>query len=499
MVATSPILYIALPLITAFLLPLFGKIHKELIRIIPGLLFAYMVYISVVLFSHVTATHQAVVVEIAGWAPPIGINLMFTPFSGFIAGLISIMALLVWMYSYKFKPQIEFDNSLKYFVLLMLITAGSIGVVLTGDLFNQFVFLEIVSLSTFPFIAFYRGRDGAEASFKYLMVGSFASISLLLGILIIYSQLGTLNMADIAAHMSEMNQKLKVIAFILIFLSFAIEAEMFPVNGWSPDAYSQAPGPVGAVFASMTAKAGIYAMIRMVYTIFDYSSSFKLLLTMGIITLIVSEGIALRQEKIKRMLAYSSLGQMGLLMIAFGINTKAAVIAGMFILFNHAVIKSLLFFSSSFLVYKSKDKYIKDAYGSAKQLPLTALLFGLGAFAIVGLPPFSGFWGKLYLLMASADSNMIWLIATILIVSLIEIVYYFRVVNGIYFKKSETNEQYTQKPKWNASLAMIILALAIIVVGLYPDALYGFFTNAANALMDKTHYIHEVLPKLVLK
>ena len=496
MVAANPIYYVALPLITAFLLPLFGKIHKELIRIIPGLLFAYLVFNSVVLFTQVTTTHHAIVVQIAGWAPPIGINLMFTAFSGFIAGLISLLGFLVWMYSYRFK-KVGFDNSLKYFVLLMLITAGSIGVVLTGDLFNQFVFLEIVSLSTYPLIAFYQGRDGAEASFKYLIVGSFASVSLLLGILLIYSQLGTLNMADIAAHMGEMDPKIKVISFILIFLAFGIEAEMFPLNGWAPDAYSQAPGPIGSVFAGMTAKAGIYAMIRLVYTIFDFDSTFKLLLIMGIITLIVSEGIALRQDKLKRMLAYSSLGQMGLLMIAFGINTKAGVIAGIFILFNHVVIKSLLFLSGSFLTYNSKQKYIKDAFGTAKQLPLTALLFGIGAFAIVGLPPFSGFWGKLYLLMASADANMMALVIVVLSVSVVEIVYYFRVVNGIYFKKS-SGEFKPQKPKWNASLTMIILALAIIVVGLYPDLIYGFIQNAANSLMDKANYIHQVLPNLTV-
>ncbi len=496
MVAVNPIYYVALPLITAFLLPLFGKIHKELIRIVPGFLFAYLVVNSVVLFSQVTTTHQAIVVEIAGWAPPIGINLMFTPFSGFIASIISILAFLVWMYSYKFK-KVEFDNSMKYFVLLMLVTAGSIGVVLTGDLFNQFVFLEIVALSSYPLAAFYRGRDGAEAGFKYLLIGSFASLSLLLGILLIYSQLGTLNMADIAAHIGDMNPKIKITAFVLIFLAFGIEAEMFPLNGWAPDTYSQSPGPVGAVFAGMTAKAGIYAMIRMVYTIFDLDQAYELLLGMGIVTLIVSEGIALRQEKLKRMLAFSSLGQMGLLMIAFGINTKTAIIAGMFIIFNHVVIKSLLFLSASFLTYNSKEKYIKDAFGTGKKLPLTAFLFGIGAFAIVGLPPFSGFWGKLYLLMASADSNLLWLIATVLVVSMVEIVYYFRVVNGIYFKKY-SDEYEVHKPNWNASVVMIVLALAVILVGVYPNLVYGFFENAANSLMDRANYIQQVLPDLVM-
>ncbi|MBN2664739.1 MAG: hypothetical protein JXR68_13905 [Bacteroidales bacterium] len=490
----DPILYVALPLLTAFLLPIIGKINKELIRIVPGLLFAFLVYNSIALFSKVSATHTPIIVEIAGWAPPIGINLVYSSFTGFIATIISVLALLVWAYSYKFK-KLEFDNSLKYFVLLMLVTAGSIGVILTGDLFNQFVFLEIVALSSYPLVAFYRGRNGAEASFKYLLVGGFASLSILLGIVLIYSQLGTLNMADIAAHIDEMPRNIKIVSFTLLFLGFAIEAEMFPLNGWAPDTYSQAPGPIGAVFAGMTAKAGIYALIRMIYTIFDFSGAFEILLIMGVITLVVSEGIALRQENLKRMLAYSSLGQMGLLMIAFGINTKTAVIAGMLILFNHAVIKSLLFLSSSFLVYNSKDKLIKDAYGMGKKLPLTAILFGIGAFAIVGLPPFSGFWGKLYLLMASADANLLGLIALILAVSVIEIVYYFRVVNGVYFKKSKTEIE-VHKPRWNASLAMIILAAAIIVVGIYPNIIYDYLVNAADTLLDKASYISHVLPNL---
>ncbi|MBN2778939.1 MAG: hypothetical protein JXR36_14975 [Bacteroidales bacterium] len=492
MVVANPILYVALPLLVAFLLPLFGKIHKELIRVVPGLLFMFLIFNTVVLFSEVTSTGKPIITQIAGWAPPIGINLVFSAFSGFIAGIISIMGLLVWVYSYKFK-KVEFDNSLKYFVLIMLVTAGSIGVVLTGDIFNLFVFLEIVALSSYPLVAFYRGRDGAEASFKYLIVGAFASIAILLGIVLIYSQLGTLNMAEISLRIGEMPEKIKITAFILLFLGFGIEAEMFPLNGWAPDAYSQAPGPVGAVFASMTAKAGIYTIIRLVFTLFDIDAGYQLLLGMGIITLVVSEGIALRQEKLKRMLAFSSLGQMGLLMIAFGINTKAAVVAGMFILFNHAVIKSLLFFSGSYLVYNSENKNIKDLFGFGKKLPLTAFLFGLGAFAIVGLPPLSGFWAKLSLLMASADSNLIALIALILIVSVVEIVYYFRVVNGLYFKKY-TGEFEPHKPSWNASLVMLILAAVIVTVGLYPDLIYNYFVNAADALMDKANYIQNVLP-----
>ncbi len=493
MVAANPIFYIALPLLTAFLLPLFGKLHKELIRIVPGLLFAYLAWMSVVLINQVMTTGQPIVVEIAGWKPPMGINLMFTAFSGFLVAFINILAFLVWLYSYKFK-KVEFDNAKKYFVLLMLITAGSTGVILTGDLFNQFVFLEITALSAYSLTAFYRGRDGAEAAFKYLLIGSLASSFILLGILIIYTQLGTLNMADIADNIDKMPQSLKIAAFLLLFVGFGIEAEMFPMNGWTPDAYSQAPGPIGAVFASMTSKAGLFALLNLSFTIFDFSAASKLLFIMGLLTLIFAEGIALRQEKIKRMLAYSSIGQIGLIMIAFSFNTYLGFFAGIFLMLNHALIKSLLFFSVSFLVYNSPKKYIRDLNGFGKYMPLTSFLFGLGAFALVGFPPLSGFWSKFYLLTAAADKNMIFLVVVILAIAMVELVYYFRVLHRLYFAES-TGEYEPKRPRWNAALAMILLAIVILAIGIYPDLVTGYIDKAAHAVMDRAGYIQSVLAR----
>ncbi len=494
MVAANPIYYIALPLLTAFLLPLLGKLYKGLIRIVPGILFAYLAGMSIYLLNQVAQTGQPIVVEIAGWAPPFGINLMFTAFSGLLVTVISVLAFLVWAYSYKFK-KVEFDNAQKYFILLMLVVAGSIGVIITGDIFNQFVFLEITGLSSYALTAFYRGRDGAEAAFKYLLIGSLASVFILLGILLIYTQLGTLNMADIAANIHKMPNDIKVIAFILLFVGFGIEAEMFPMNGWAPDAYSQSPGPIGSVFAGMTSKAGLYALIRLTFTIFDFTNVTKLLFIMGLLTLIISEGIALRQEKLKRMLAYSSLGQIGLIMIAFSFNTYLGIFAGIFFMINHALIKSLLFFSGSFLVYNSKNKYINDLSGFAKYMPVTAFLFGLAAFAIVGFPPLSGFWSKLYLLKAAADKNMIVLIITILAVSMVELVYYFRVLHKLYFDEP-TGEYEPKRPRWNALAAMIVLAALIVAIGIYPDLITGYIDKAATAIMDKSHYIQSVIPNI---
>lgn len=495
MVISNPIYFIALPLITAFLLPLLGKVYKPLIRIFPGLVFAFMAYISFDLFLNLQVG-EVKIIQIAGWKPPWGINLVYGHFSGFVTLIITSIAFLVWVYSYKFK-KVGFDNSKKFFTLLMLLVAGSIGVVLTGDIFNLFVFIEITAISSYGLTAFYKGRDGAEAAFKFLLIGSLSSVFLLLGILILYTNTGTLNMAELAVKIKDVPVAIQSVVLILFFVGFGIEAEMFPLNGWVPDAYSQAPGPVAASFAGMLAKAGIYGLARIIYTIFDLNGIFTLLLIMGILTMIIAETAALKQKNLRRMLAYSSMGQMGLIMIAFALNTKAGIYAALFLMFNHAVIKTMLFFSAGFLTYTTKDKKISDLDGFGKIMPFTALIFSLGAFAIVGLPPFSGFWSKLSILTATADKNFYIILATILAVSVIEIVYYFKIIGRLYFKKAH-KEVEVHKPSWNAQIAMLVLAGIIIIIGVYPDLITGYISSAADALFDKTAYIKHVLPNITL-
>ncbi len=487
----TPVLLVAIPLLAAFLIPLLGMIWKELVRIIPGLVLLYMFILSATLLNQVLHTGPIVEV-IAGWRPPLGINLVFSPFSGFLVTLMTFIGLMVWIYSYRFKRNVDFEPAKKYFILLMMLVTGSVGIVLTGDIFNLFVFIEIVGISAYALTAFYTERNSAEASFKYLFMGALASTFLLLAIMIIYTQLGTLNMADIASKMPEMNTTYKITALVFLLTAIGIEAEMFPLNGWAADAYTESPGPIGAAFAGIVAKAGVYAMVRIIFTLFDVEGTMQFMLYIGLITLIVAETTALRQDRLKRMLAYSSIGQMGLIMVAFGIGTAEGVFAALFLMFNHAIIKPLLFFSGSYLVYNSKDKFIHETNGMGKHIPVTSILFALGAFAIVGLPPFAGFWSKLSILTAAADENMIMIIALILVVSIVELVYYLRVVNRIYFFKMAEGIK-PKKPTFNALFVMVTLGVIILLVGFYPDAITGVLHKASGDLLDKTKYIQDVL------
>lgn len=489
----SPVHYIAVPLLAAFTIPLFAKIHKELTRIIPGIVLLYLTYVSFVLMSKVITTGPIVEI-IAGWKAPWGIDLVYDAFSGFIASLMTIMGLLIWIYTYRFK-KVDDEPALKFYILFLMMVAGSIGITITGDVFNMFVFLEIVGITSYSLTAFYRGRDGAEASFKYLLIGSFASVFLLLGILLLYTHVGTLNMAEIAEKMHTIPTSAKVSIFVMFAVALGIEAEMFPLNGWAPDAYSQAPGPVGAAFSGIVVKAGVYALIRIVFTLFDINGTYEYLIVMGLITMIIAEIAAIRQTNLKRMLAYSSIGQMGVVLIGFGIGTTEAIFAAIFLMFNHAVIKGLLFLSGSFLVYNDDHKRITSLSKFGKKLPIVSFLFALGAFAIVGFPPFAGFWSKLYLLVAAADQNMIFLIAIILMVSVVEVIYYLRVVGKLYFGKEESTFE-PKKPAFNSLFVMLILGAVIVVVGVYPDVITGLIHNAAEALSDKASYISNVLPSL---
>ena len=489
----SPVHYIVAPLLAAFAIPLLSKLYKDAARVVTGIVLFYNVIISFVLMKRVV--DEGFINEIlSGWQAPWGINLVLTPFTAFLATMVSVLGFIIWLYGFRFKRTLKGGEVKYYETLQMMMIAGSIGVIITGDIFNMFVFIEIVGITAYSLTAFYRNRDGAEAGFKYLFIGSFASIFLLLGILIIYTQTGTLNMAQIAERMHEVPQGMKFTALIFFLVALGIEAEMFPLNGWAPDAYSQSPSPTSATFAAVVSVAGVYALVRVVFTMFDVVGVHTYLIVMGFVTMLIAEIAAVSQINLKRMLAYSSVGQVGLVLIAFGIGSELAVFGAIFLMLNHAVIKSLLFMTASYFIYNTDDKRLVAMNGIHKQLPFVSALFSIGAFAIVGFPPFSGFWSKFYILMSAADKNMIYLIIGILLVTIIELVYYLRTVGRIYFAKEEVEEP-AHKPSVNAIVAMSLLTIFILAIGVYPDLITDYLHSAATSLLDKANYIQQVLRK----
>lgn len=482
----DPVLMIALPLLAAFLIPIFNRFSKEIPKYIPVLILGLNLYESVMLLPY--SMVKPIIVVIAGWQPPLGINLTIGPLGNILALIISLVGFVVAIYNIKFVTE---EPAEKYYMLFLLLITGATGVVLTGDLFNMFVFLEITSISAYALTAFIRDRNGAEAAFKYLLIGGISSTMILLGIAIIYTYTGTLNIADIAQKIQYVDPKIALAAMILLIVGFGVESEIFPLNGWAPDAYSQAPTPVGAVFGGIVVKAGVYGLARMLYTIFNFEGVFYFLMIMGLITLLMAEMSAMRQSQIKRMLAFSSIGQMGLVLIALGLATERGVEGALFQMLNHALIKPLLFLSAGYLVYYSGSKNIEDLDGMGKRKPFLAFFFAFGAFAIMGLPPLNGFWSKMIIISETIRNGFVVIAALALVGSVIEAVYYLRVVGRLYFKKHHDGQQ-EKYVHGSAIFAMSILVVLAIVIGLYPDLVLQYLKPAAEELVNKTIYIQSV-------
>ncbi len=483
----DPVLMIALPLFAAFLIPLLGRVSKEIPKYVPVVMIGFNLYESIMLLPH--SMVKPIIVIIAAWKPPLGINLTIGALGNVLALIISLVGFVVAIYNVRF---VQKEPTEKYHMLYMLMVAGATGMVLTGDIFNLFVFLEITSISSYALTAFIRDRNGAEAAFKYLLIGSLSSTFVLLGIALIYATTGTLNMADIAEKIQHVDSKITIVALILLVTGFGVESEMFPLNGWAPDAYSQAPTAIGAAFGGIVVKAGVYALARLIYTIFNFQGVFFFILIMGVITLLIAEMSAIRQKQLKRMLAFSSIGQMGLVLMALGLATVRGVEGGLFQMFNHAMIKPLLFLSAGYLVYYSGSKDISDLDGMGRVKPVLSFFFAFGAFAIMGLPPLSGFWSKFIIISETIRGGFVAVAALALFGSVIEAIYYLRVVGRLYFKQPNEAEK-TKYVHASAILAMSVLALVVLFAGLFPDVVMSYLKPAAIELVDKTAYIKAVL------
>ncbi|BBB33383.1 multicomponent Na+:H+ antiporter subunit D [Thermotomaculum hydrothermale] len=483
----SPILMVGVPLFVAFLIPLLGYIHKKaglyamsltlLFNTVAGFYFLPKVFV------------KPIRVIVAGYKPPFGINLAITPFSIFMACLISLMGFLVSLYLLKDNTT---ETQEKFSMLILLVVMGSTGIVLTGDIFNMFVFLEITSISSYALTAIKKDRKGSEAGIKFLLVGSISSTLLLLGIALIYNQLGTLNIADIANRFSQMNPKVAFLAVSFLFLGFGIESEMFPLNAWAPDVYQGAPAPVAALFSAVTVKAGLYAMVRFLFTVVNMPVFVKALLVFGVLTVIVSELSALRQKDVRRMLGYSSLGQIGLILFAIGIGTTGALKGAIFHFINHAILKATLFLTIGLLAKAAGGSTFEDLKGIGKKYPFLAGIFAIAALGVMGFPPLNGFMSKLMILTAAVKAEHILLVMLILAASVIEGVYYFRVLQ-IMFKEPEPTRIEKKAIPLFSVIPLVILVVAIVGIGLFPGVLTPYLKGVTMDIMNRSNYIAAML------
>jgi len=486
----SPVLLIAVPLGLAFALPLFGLLSKKIIKIIPVIAFGFNLTLSLLLLPK--ALNQPIVVMLGGFPPPFCINLVAGPLGLLFSALIAFAGLMVAIYSsvYIQKGPVE-----KYCILYILLLTGATGVVLTGDIFNLFVFFEILCIASYALVAYIGDRGGIESAVKYLIQGSVGSSLLLIGIGLLYGRFGTLNMADLASRISSVDSGSVFVPMVLMVTGLGVEAAIFPLNAWLPDAHSSAPSSISAILSGIAIEVGLYAVVRILFTLFGVSDIFMFLAFLGVLTLLIGEMCALSQNNIKRMLAYSSIGQVGLIVFAMALATSYAVTGGLFQMISHTLGKGLLFLAAGYMIYRSGSTEISAFAGMGKRMPLTSLAFTVGAFSLVGLPPFVGFPSKFLIIRAALAKETVLftvLIGCILLGTIIEGAYFFRVVQALYFKKGNVKVEKHEAPV-AALFPMFIFVILIVVIGIYPNLVTGVLDSAASELIHRMDYIGSVL------
>ena len=403
--------------------------------------------------------------------------------------IIAIVSFLTSLFSMRMVKVEPID---KYAMLFLLLMLGATGMIATGDIFNLFVFMEITAITAYALTAYNKTGEAAEASMKYMILGGIGSSFFLIGVALIYGVTGTLNMAQLAEFASA-GKIMPVVAQVglsLIIFGLAVEAELFPLNAWAPDAYQAAPHPITVMFSAFVVKAGLYAMARILYLlqkVNGWDSVLKLLLIMATLTVIFAELSALRQKDVKRMIAYSSIGQVGLIALAFSLGTQAGVDAGVFHMLNHAIVKTMMFLGVGYVGVMVGGTRIEDFRGLGKRMPLTALSLSVGAISTVGVPLFNVFWSKFRIIVATIQAGFVWPAVLVLFASVVEAVYYFRLLHVMWF----AGEGERIKEGWIV-VFLLLLALIIVGIGIYPTPVWEIVKRAGSDIFAVKVYINNV-------
>lgn len=426
---------------------------------------------------------------IGGWAPPWGIEYRIDALNAFIALIVAGIAALALPYAMRsVEKEIPAEKTSLFYAAFLLCITGLLGITQTGDVFNVFVFLEISSLSTYALISMGHDRRALTAAFSYLIMGTIGATFFLIGVGLLYAVTGTLNMADLAERIPQVESMRTLhTAFAFIVVGVSLKLALFPLHLWLPNAYTFAPSVVTVFLAATSTKVAVYVLVRFIYTVFRPEFSFEvmpttwLLVPLAVIGLLSTSAVAIGQNKIKRMLAYSSVAQIGYMVLGIGMATATGLTGALLHVFNHALMKAALFMALGAVFYRFGSVYIDDIRGLGRRMPWTMAAFVAGGLSLIGVPLTVGFVSKWYLILAAVELGWWPVVMVILVGSLLAVVYIWRVVEAAYFHESENKERI------EAPLSMLIpiwaLVIANIWFGIDTRLTVGMAQHAVTLLM----------------
>ncbi len=435
---------------------------------------------------------NAISYAMGGWAPPWGIEFRLDAANALLVLLVTGLAAVVLPFAGKsVAREVAEEKSPLFYSAMLLFLAGQLGLAITGDAFNVFVFLEISSLATYALIAVGRDRKALTAAFTYLIIGTIGATFFLIGVGLLYAMTGTLNMADLAARIPEVAETRTVhTAFAFIVVGLCMKLALFPLHLWLPNAYTYAPSAVTALMAATATKVAVYLLIRFMYTVFGAEFSFGempmtyLLMPLAIVGLLSTSVVAIGQNKVKRMLAYSSVAQIGYMVLGIGMATTLGLTAALLHVFNHALMKGALFMALGAVAYSVGTSRLHEMRGLGQRMPLTMAAFVAGGMSLIGVPLTVGFISKWYLILAAIELGWWPVVVVILVGSLLALVYIGRVVETAYFKKGDSNER-CEAP-WSLLIPTWVLIGANFYFGIDTRLTVGLAEKAAAMLSGVT-------------
>ena len=492
-------LFTAIPLAAAFFNLLATKVNKKVADYIALLVMAVLAFMaSRMIFEAPFAYH------VGGFPPPWGLLLVSDGLSSLMLCIINVVGLLAVIYSIKYMT--GYTAKTKYYSLFLLMVAGMNGVVITGDLFNLFVFLEIASIASYALVGFGCEHEELEASFKYLILGCVASTAILFGIAFLYSMTGTLNMPDLARQLDFIGIN-RAVAFViaLFIMGFGLKASTVPFHAWLPDAHPSAPAPISAMLSGVLIKAlGIYAIARFMFSVVGPNAMVSsLLMFLGALSMVIGVFLAVGQSDFKRMLAYHSISQMGYVTIGLGLGLNPNVpplvaamglFGGLYHMLNHAMFKSLLFLCSGSFEFRTGTRNRYEMGGLIRRMPVTSVCCSVASLSISGVPPFNGFWSKLIIIVAFMQAGYYVYGSIAVLVAFMTLLSFIKLQRFVIFGQLPTRFAEIKEAPFSMTLPLVILALLCIGLGIaYPFVDQSLIQAARAALLDKMSYMNFIM------
>ena len=466
-----PALAVVIPLLSA---PLCLFLRRSLLAwiftvIASGLTMA----VSIALLQQVM-TSGTIVYEMGGWEPPWGIEYRIDKLNAFLLLIVTSISTVVLLAAHaSVEKEIPPHRHTLFYVLYLLSLAGLLGVVATGDAFNVFVFLEISSLAAYSLIALGEDRRALWASYQYLIMGTIGATFILIGIGLMYQMTGTLNMEDLSRRLPEVAQTRTVFAaFAFIIVGVCLKVALFPLHRWLPNAYAYAPSIVTAFLAATSTKVAVYLLIRFTFSIFGISFSFTtvplqtIFVILGLLGIFVASTTAIFQKNVKHLFAYSSVAQIGYMIVGYSISTTTGVMATLLHLFNHALMKSALFLALGAVMYRIGSVQLTQFQGLGRQMPYTMGAIVAGGLSLIGVPLTVGFVSKWYLVLAALENGW-WPVAVLVLLgSLLAIIYVWRIVEIAYFNEPPPDRPSVEEAPLGFLVPVWLLVSANIYFGM---------------------------------